>query len=217
MQQIVQNTLLLNGRLYTLNSAAGWRLRHQPVITLEGKEYRSWNPYRSKLAAYILCGGNNFRFAEASKILYIGASYGTTVSHLADINPQASIYAVEFAREPFQSLLKIAALHPGIIPILEDAGRPERYAAIVDAPELIIQDVTQGDMLRILRKNMNSFHSVQCFYLSIKAGSIDSSRESALVISGVAEQLEREYGAVEITDISRYEKGHAIAVHCRKA
>lgn len=48
-------------------------------------EYRVWNPFRSKLAAGILGGIDNIHIAPGAKVLYLGASSGTTVSHVADI------------------------------------------------------------------------------------------------------------------------------------
>lgn len=48
-------------------------------------EYRVWNPFRSKLAAAILGGVENIHMKPGSKVLYLGAASGTTVSHVADI------------------------------------------------------------------------------------------------------------------------------------
>ncbi len=48
-------------------------------------EYRVWNPFRSKLAAGILGGIDNIHIAPGKKVLYLGGSAGTTVSHVADI------------------------------------------------------------------------------------------------------------------------------------
>jgi len=48
-------------------------------------EYRVWNPFRSKLAAAILGGVDKIHIAPGSKVLYLGAASGTTVSHVSDI------------------------------------------------------------------------------------------------------------------------------------
>lgn len=56
-------------------------------------EYRMWNPFRSKLAAAILGGIDQIYMAPGSKVLYLGAASGTTVSHVADIvGPVSMIY-----------------------------------------------------------------------------------------------------------------------------
>ena len=61
-------------------------------------EYRVWNPFRSKLAAAILGGIDGIHMKPGSKVLYLGAAAGTTVSHVSDIvGPTGCVYAVEFA------------------------------------------------------------------------------------------------------------------------
>ena len=54
-------------------------------------EYRVWNPFRSKLAAAILGGIDNIHMRPGSKVLYLGAASGTTVSHVSDIVGPVSI------------------------------------------------------------------------------------------------------------------------------
>ena len=44
-----------------------------------------WNPFRSKLAAAILGGVDQIHMPPGSKVLYLGAASGTTVSHVSDI------------------------------------------------------------------------------------------------------------------------------------
>lgn len=61
-------------------------------------EYRIWNPFRSKLGAAILGGVENTYIKPGSKVLYLGAASGTTVSHVSDIvGPEGRVYAVEFS------------------------------------------------------------------------------------------------------------------------
>lgn len=44
-----------------------------------------WNPFRSKLAAAILGGIDEIHMPPGSKVLYLGAASGTTVSHVSDV------------------------------------------------------------------------------------------------------------------------------------
>ena len=48
-------------------------------------EYRVWNPFRSKLGAAILSGVDSIHMPPGTKVLYLGAASGTTVSHVSDI------------------------------------------------------------------------------------------------------------------------------------
>ena len=58
-----------------------------PFLQNEGEkvEYRVWNPFRSKLAAAILGGVDQIHMPPGSKVLYLGAASGTTVSHVSDV------------------------------------------------------------------------------------------------------------------------------------
>lgn len=61
----------------------------------EKVEYRVWNPYRSKIAASVVGGISETGIAPGSKVLYLGAASGTTVSHVSDIvGPLGTVYAV---------------------------------------------------------------------------------------------------------------------------
>ena len=50
-----------------------------------------WNPFRSKLAAAILGGIDKIHMMPGSKVLYLGAASGTTVSHVSDIVGPVSV------------------------------------------------------------------------------------------------------------------------------
>ena len=63
------------------------------VCTQEGGpiEYRVWNPFRSKLAAGIMGGLDSIHMPVGSRVLYLGAASGTTVSHVSDVVGAASL------------------------------------------------------------------------------------------------------------------------------
>ena len=54
-------------------------------------EYRVWNPFRSKLAAAVLGGVDKIHMPPGSKVLYLGAASGTSVSHVSDVVGPVSI------------------------------------------------------------------------------------------------------------------------------
>lgn len=205
------NTILHEGRLYTQNSAPGWRLKGQPVIEIAGREYRSWSPFTSKIAAFLACGGDASLLDTSGAVLYLGASYGTTVSHISDMLPGSSIYAVEVSRQPFVGLAAMARNHPNVVPLLEDAFHPEMYSAVVSSPALLIEDVAQKDMAGMLLKNLQCFPTLDAFILSVKARCIDSAAEPASVYSATLRRLKESIDTdALITDISRFEGDHAI-------
>jgi len=124
--------------LVTLNSTPGKDVYGEKRIQVEGPpgpegvatklEYRVWNPFRSKLAAAILGGVDHIWMGPGSKVLYLGAASGTTVSHVSDIvGPTGCVYAVEFSHRPGRDLINMAKLRTNVIPIVEDARHPLKY------------------------------------------------------------------------------------------
>lgn len=87
---------LKDGQIATKNLTPGISVYGEELIH-EKEEYRIWNPRRSKLAAALLNGLENLDISEDAKVLYLGASTGTTVSHISDIVTDGRIYAVEFS------------------------------------------------------------------------------------------------------------------------
>ena len=87
---------LKDGQIATKNLTPGISVYGEELIQ-EKEEYRIWNPRRSKLAAALLNGLENLDISEDAKVLYLGASTGTTVSHISDIVTDGRIYAVEFS------------------------------------------------------------------------------------------------------------------------
>ena len=95
-------------RIFTENFCKGEKVYNEKLVKFKGKEYRSWNPYRSKLAAAIL-NGFNFMIESDMKILYLGAASGTTVSHISDIVKDGLIYAVESSPVAAKSLIGLSS------------------------------------------------------------------------------------------------------------
>lgn len=98
----------------------------------EKNEYRVWNPFRSKLAAAVLGGVDKIHMPPGSKVLYLGAASGTTVSHVSDVvGPEGLVYAVEFSHRSGRDLINVAKKRTNIIPIIEDARHPHKYRMLV--------------------------------------------------------------------------------------
>lgn len=109
-------------------------------------EYRVWNPFRSKLAAGILGGMDTIYMKPGSKVLYLGAASGTSVSHVSDIvGPTGVVYAVEFSHRSGRDLVGLATKRTNIIPIVEDARHPLKYRMLVGMVDCIFADVAQPD------------------------------------------------------------------------
>ncbi|MFX1415377.1 MAG: fibrillarin-like rRNA/tRNA 2'-O-methyltransferase [Promethearchaeota archaeon] len=140
-------------------------------------EYRYWTPRRSKLAAAIQRGLVQMPIQPGSRLLYLGAASGTTVSHCSDIvGTEGVIYAVEFSPRAARGLLELAQSRSNIVPIVEDARHPARYSSLVSGPiDVVYQDIAQPDQSLIFHDNIKTYCSFGAWGLmAIKARSIDS-------------------------------------------
>jgi len=177
------------------------------------KEYRQWNPFRSKLAACILGGVKEIYMKPGSKVLYLGAASGTTVSHVADIvGPEGAVYAVEFSHRTGRELLEMAKKRTNVIPIIEDARKPQKYRMLVPMVDVIFEDVAQPDQARILAVNAHYYlKNGGGFVLSIKANCVDSTAPAEHVFaSQVTELRKHQLKPKEQITLEPYERDHAV-------
>ncbi|MGA1820419.1 MAG: fibrillarin-like rRNA/tRNA 2'-O-methyltransferase [Thermoplasmatota archaeon] len=145
----------VDGKLYTLDAGDGRPVYGEGLMTIDGKTFREWVPWRSKLAALIRKIGPDLPIS--GDVLYLGAAQGTTVSHISDLLEEGTIFAVEFSETAFRKLSVLAGKRANIIPILEDAFHPERYRAVVPPVDLLYQDVSQKEQLKLFLLNSGTF------------------------------------------------------------
>ncbi|XP_050540951.1 rRNA 2'-O-methyltransferase fibrillarin [Daktulosphaira vitifoliae] len=178
-------------------------------------EYRVWNPFRSKLAAAILGGIDEIHMPPGSKVLYLGAASGTTVSHVSDVvGPEGLVYAVEFSHRSGRDLINVAKKRTNIIPIIEDARHPHKYRMLIGMVDTIFADVAQPDQARIVSINAQYFLKNEGhFVISIKANCIDSTAEPAAVYAQEIEKLKADkLKPTEQLTLEPYERDHAVVV-----
>ena len=139
--------------LYTVNAEPGVKVRGEALKVVGGVEYRLWDPFRSKLAAFLSNGAPDDLLEPPRKALYLGAAHGTTASYLSDLWPDAELYVVEKSPTAFVPLLALARRRSNLYPLLSDARLPERYRAEVGEADLLYQDIAQRDQAEIFREN----------------------------------------------------------------
>ena len=180
----------------------------------DSKEFRVWNPYRSKLAACIYGGVENIHMGPGSNVLYLGAATGTTVSHVSDlVGPEGVVYAVEFSPRSARDLEEMTKRRPNVVPILDDARHPWRYRMLIPRlVDCIFMDVAQPDQTRILA--LNALHFLKeggGFVLSVKANCIDSTLDSATVFANeVSKMKESGLKPKEQVTLEPFERDHAV-------
>jgi fibrillarin-like rRNA methylase len=99
----------------TPNLVRGLTVYGEKLVKLDDEEYRIWDPFRSKLAAAMRKGLRDFPLNYGDKVLYLGASTGTTVSHVSDlIGNKGLVFAVEPAVRVARELIEnVASKMPG--------------------------------------------------------------------------------------------------------
>lgn len=180
-----------DSKLVTVNLVSGYKSCNEEIITISEVEYRIWSPYNSKIGAALIKGLQTLPCSTGSKILYLGIASGTTASYLSDIiGGDGLIYGVDFSARALRDLLPVAEKRSNIIPILGDARKPEQYASVVEAVDMIYCDVAQPKQARLLLDNAKMFlkENGQSL-LAIKARSIDVTASPEKVFEHELEEL----------------------------
>jgi len=187
----------------------------EKLVRVEDHEYRMWSTRRSKLGAAIQKGLNEMPIQPGSRVLYLGAASGTTVSHVSDIvGPTGIVYAVEFSPQVGRKLIQLADSRTNIIPIIDDARHPTRYASLLGQIDVVYQDVAQTDQARLFADNLKVFCSFGAYgMIAIKARSIDSAAPIDKIFKTVVSELDN-YGLdiIENIDLAPLEKDHRFVV-----
>lgn len=204
----------INGKIATKNLIPGTKVYGETLIQHENEEYRFWDPRRSKLSAGLLNGMETFKVEENSKLLYLGASSGTTVSHISDIVRNGLIYAIEFSPRMMRNLVRLCELRNNIAPILADATKPKKYINMVEKVELIYSDVAQPNQSELFMDNMNLFLKEEGLgLLMIKARSIDVTQKPQKIFNQEAKKLRTNgFNIIEKIKLEPYEKDHMAMV-----
>ncbi len=181
------------------------------LFTVYKNKERNWDASSSKLAAALLNGLKTFPFTKGSKILYLGASTGTTVSHISDVVSTGIIYAIEFSERVFRSLLQLSNERNNIAPLLMDARLPEKYGWI-EKCDVVYCDIAQPDQTTIALRNSEMFLKKGGFlFIAIKSQSIDVTKDPKQVYKEEKEKIENAgYEIIELIDLEPYEQKHAL-------
>ncbi len=203
----------VNGKLATLSSIPGFKIHDEKIVKVGKKEYRIWDPTRSKLAAAIKKGMKTWPFKEGTKVLYLGAASGVTVSYISDIvGGRGRIYAVEFSPVSMRDLVLKCEVRENIWPILEDARFPEKYP-INEKVDVLFEDVAQPDQDRILTINAQKhLRKGGIAMIAIKSQSIDVRKKPKEVYEEVKKRLSKHFEILESLKLDPYEKHHLFLV-----
>ncbi|HJL67526.1 MAG: fibrillarin-like rRNA/tRNA 2'-O-methyltransferase [Nitrosopumilus sp.] len=201
--------------LATENFVPGNQVYKEKLIIKKGIEYRLWDAFRSKLAASIMNNLEDFPFENKTKVLYLGASTGTTVSHISDIiGPSGLIFAVEHASRVARDFLdRVAGFRKNVIPILQDARKPKEYFSVFGKVDVVYVDIAQPDQTEIAIRNCEMFLKKDgYFFLVIKTRSIDVTKAPKRIVEEEVEKLREKFDVLQTIDLHPYDKDHAMVI-----
>jgi fibrillarin-like pre-rRNA processing protein len=202
-------------KIATINLIPGQRVYGEELIKEAGVEYRVWDHYRSKPAAAIKKGLKQFPMWRGMKILYLGIASGTTASHFSDIvGREGIIYGVDPAERVLRELIRVAEIRGNIVPMLADGRKPETYQnQISEKVDLVYEDVSDPDQIKILIRNCEKFLKLQGFaMIAIKSQSIDVTIQPRQIYKECLLELEKHFEIVDKIELDPYEKHHLFVV-----
>jgi len=176
---------------------------------------REWNPFHSKIAAGIRKGLIP-NINQDSKILYLGAAEGYTVSFISDLIENGIVYGIDISPYSMQKLVLLSEDRKNIIPILEDCNLVNEYKAFIETKvDLIIQDIAQKNQIEILKKNANLFLKKKGeIILSLKLSAI--SQKNINIIDRELKDLETDFRIIKKVRLEPFEKKHVLVFAQKK-
>ena len=202
-------------KLATENLVPGNQVYKEKLVLKKGIEYRVWDPFRSKLAASIMKDLEEFPFQEKSSVLYLGVSTGTTISHISDIvGPKGIIFGVEHSSRVARDFLdRVASHRKNIIPIIQDARRPQDYISVYNKMDIVYSDIAQPDQTEIAISNCKLYLKNNGYlFLVIKTRSIDVTQPPKKIIEDELKKLRTNFEILQQIDLHPYDKDHAMII-----
>jgi fibrillarin-like pre-rRNA processing protein len=205
-----EGVFLIDGRLATKNLIKGFRISDERLNEVEGVQYRSWDPYHSKLSAAILKGLKTLPITEGSKVLYLGAASGTTASFCSDIvGEKGLVYCVEFAPRAVRDLIQVCEKRKNMLPLLNDARKPEEYEKYVEKVDLVYCDIADPQEVEMFIENSRKFLKKNGYgMIAIKSQSIDVTKEPRKIYESALEKLGKKFEILEKMDLSPFTEDH---------
>jgi fibrillarin-like pre-rRNA processing protein len=200
--------------LATLNLVVGNNVYGEKMVKYKKDQYRIWDPFRSKLAGAMKKGLRKLPITNGTKVLYLGASTGTTVSHISDIIGFSGIvFAVEPAVRVARELIEnVASKRRNVVPIVEDARKPQSYFSVFGKVDVVYCDIAQPDQTDIAIGNCRVYLKPRgSMLIIIKTRSIDVTMEPKAVIAQEAKRLEENgFHIDQIINLDPFDQDHGI-------
>ena len=189
-------------RLATRSLAPGTRAYNEELLKIGGEEYRTWDPYRSKLAAALVKGFPDGVIQEGERVLYLSDLIGE----------RGLLIGVEFApRVAREFIERVARVRGNVIPYVADAREPDAYSTI-GRVDLVYCDIAQQDQTEIAIQNCRvHLRTGGSLMLVVKSRSIDVVREPEEIFREERKKLEEAgFEVIQVVGLEPFEKDHAM-------
>jgi len=204
----------IDNKLATLNHIKEFRPFSEQLIEIKNKEYRFWDPNRSKLGAAVMKGIKIIPLKKGMKILYLGLAHCYTATFISNIiGEQGIIYGIEFSERCFNESLPIAEKYKNIVPILADVRKPEIYNWI-EKVDILYCDVADPQEVEIFIRNCKKFLKPKGYGLiAIKSRSIDVTKAPKQIYKESIEKLkESGFEIIDWKTLDPFEEAHAMVI-----
>jgi fibrillarin-like pre-rRNA processing protein len=213
IERLFNGVFRIDNKLATINLAPGIKVYDEELLR-DGKiEYRTWNPYRSKLAAAMQKGLKHMEIKDGDSVLYLGAATGTTCSHISDIiGDKGSLFCIEISERSMRDLLKLCEHRSNVLPMLQDARNVSTYGKDVGTVDAIYEDVAAPDQAEMLLYNSELLKSGGFAYVAIKSQSIDVSKKPTEVYDAFIKKVSTKFALIEAINIEPFDRMHLFVV-----
>ena len=203
--------------LLTENFTPNSKYFYEELIKYNGKEFRVWDPQRSKLASAIVKNSPNIGFRNGNIILYLGCSHGYTASFVSDIvGNNGFVFAIDTSPRVMRDLIFLCYQRKNIAPILADANKVDLLKERICAVDIVYQDVAQKNQVDIFLKNIDLFLKNDGYaLLALKARSIDVTKQPKQIFKEVKQQLEKNLTIIDYRELEPFQKDHCMFI-CKK-
>lgn len=218
MKEIFEGVFKDGNRLYTNNLVPGKKVYGERLVEKQTDakgviQFREWDPTRSKLGAAIMNGLKELPIKKGSLILYLGASTGTTISHVSDIvGKEGFVYGIEFAERVLRSLIDLSNDRKNVATVLGDARKPQEYRWIEEC-DVIVVDVAQPDQTEIALRNCEFLKKDGYLMIAIKSQSIDVTKAPKEIYEQEKNKVEKAgLKVLQLINLEPYEDKHCLII-----
>jgi fibrillarin-like pre-rRNA processing protein len=171
------------------------------------EDEKKWNPRRSKWKA-ALEKGLSVSLDGKENILYLGASTGSTISHLIGLT-SGTIFGVEKSPKMMIELVKLSRDSDNVAPVFCDARDVEAIKKRIfgEKIDILFQDIPSPDQVEILLKASDLVDKKCKIFLSLKMRSI-SQGSAEKMIAKVEKKLAERFKILEKSPLEPFHKGH---------